>query len=69
MYSYVGIVHTAAAVKFVNWGYEVYPPQQTQPGPRHRENHRVPAPPHQRRKGLKEGGDRWQLIPGRILQR
>ena len=33
-----GIVHTAAAVELVVWGYELYPAQQTQPGPRHRES-------------------------------
>ena len=37
--SYVGIVHTAAAaVELVVCSYQLYPPQQTQPGPRHQES-------------------------------
>ena len=53
LYSYVGIEHAAAAVELVVWGYEVYPAQQTQPGPRHRDSHRVPAPCPPAKEGLR----------------
>ena len=39
-FSDVGFFGTGAAVV---WGYEVYPAQQTQPGPQHRARHRSPC--------------------------
>ena len=54
------MVHPAAAAELVVWGYEVYPAQQTLPGPPPlRESHRVPESCPAAKKGpLQEGEKR-----------